>query len=310
MLGLRALLGKPTPSLATLMVAVAAMFFSLVPWFAKNLAEAGIASPSISAFRFGLAALVLSPYLRFSRAKRATTFWAMAAGLGLGLGWIGYVEALKTATVATVGVMYMTYPLFTLAFAWMWRRETPATQSIGAGVLILMAAIVSLSPSMARPGAVAGLLWALSAPLSFGFAITVLTEKLYKLAPMERTAGVSLGAVIGLLPLIATLPSAAVLPSTSADWALVAGISIVTFLTPAFLYSIAAPAIGPARTAMAGSVELPVMFVVGWLAFSESIGPTQAFAGALVVVAVLITPSSPARNEVMESDAGSRNTSW
>ena len=126
MLGLRALLGKPTPSLATLMVAVAAMFFSLVPWFAKNLAEAGIASPSISAFRFGLAALVLSPFLRFSRAKRATTFWAMAAGLGLGLGWIGYVEALKTATVATVGVMYMTYPLFTLAFAWMWRRETPA----------------------------------------------------------------------------------------------------------------------------------------------------------------------------------------
>ncbi len=36
----------------------------------------------------------------------------------MGIGWIGYVTALEKLPASTVGVLYMTYPVFTLATAW------------------------------------------------------------------------------------------------------------------------------------------------------------------------------------------------
>ncbi len=74
----------------------------------------------------------------------------------------------------------------------------------------------------------------------------------------------------------------------------------LTSVVPQIAYSVAAPFIGAARTATAGAVELPTIFVIGWLAFGESIGPLQLVAGSLVIVAVLITPSRPAPAAVAE----------
>ena len=37
-------------------------------------------------------------------------------------------------------------------------------------------------------------------------------------------------------------------------------------------------------------LKLPTMFAVGWLAFGESVGPLQFFAGALVVGAIFLVP--------------------
>ncbi|WP_419739418.1 EamA family transporter [Ruegeria sp.] len=44
--------------------------------------------------------------------------WGLSAGALMGLGWIGYVAALEKLPASTVGVLYMTYPVFTLVIAW------------------------------------------------------------------------------------------------------------------------------------------------------------------------------------------------
>jgi len=54
--------------------------------------------------------------------------------------------------------------------------------------------------------------------------------------------------------------------------------------------------VGTARTAIAGSIELPVMFLVGWAAFGEVLNVAQLVACALVITAIVLTPAKRARS--------------
>ncbi|MEM7221554.1 MAG: DMT family transporter [Pseudomonadota bacterium] len=281
----------PSIGLATLLVSLSAIGFGLVPWFAKGLLAAGLDSAAVAFYRFLLAGIVLLPFLALAPEKRAATLWAVATGAAVALGWIGYVEALKVAPVATVGVIYMTYPLFTLMIAWAWQRLKPSPRALGGGVLVLAAATLALAPALLLPDALGPLLLAFAAPITFGFGITILTTKLLALSAVERASGFFVGAVLGLLPLVASLDSSQLIPAAAGDWLLIVGIAIVTSLLPNVAYAYAAPFIGPGRTAMAGSIELPTMFALAWLAFGEALTWPQLIAGALVVVAIVITPA-------------------
>ncbi len=49
---------------------------------------------------------------------------------------------------------------------------------------------------------------------------------------------------------------------------------------------------------MAGSVELPTMFIIGFMVFGESIGMIQILSGLLVMTAIVITPAISSRRVV------------
>ena len=65
-----------------------------------------------------------------------------------------------------------------------------------------------------------------------------------------------------------------------------------TALLPQFLYVISAPRIGPFRTAVAGSVELPCMVLLGLWLFDENPTPSEMLACALLVCASLLVAVS------------------
>jgi len=281
---------------ATISLVVAAICFGLAPWFAKNLVDAGIAPISVAFYRFLTTAVVLLIFLDVSRRKYKETLWSMVSGVAIGIGWITYVGALRTAPVATVGVIYMTYPLFTLVIASVWLRQPPTQRSLISGCLVLGAAAIALAPSLSILPMLSALLLAFLAPIGFAFAICVLTQKLFSLDPIQRSAGVSLGAVVGLAPFIATQNSNALLPSDIYGWWMILGISVVTALIPNMLFATAGPVVGSSRTAAASSFELPVMFIVGLVGFNETIGVSQVVAGALIIIAILVSPVvTPAR---------------
>ena len=295
-------LTKPlSPRVATILIVLAAVCFGLVPLFAKNLVDANLPSVAIVFSRYAVSALVLLPFLNLSKTKCGVTLWAMGAGLALSLGWIGYVEAIKDAPVTTVGVIYMTYPLFTLIMAWILFNQLPTVRSIMAGCLILAAAGMALYPSIQAPEKMYALLISFTAPVSFACAICIIASKLIDLRPLERSAGVLLGASLGLLPVFVTFDVGVIGPVLISNWTHVLGISLVAGLVPNVLFSFAAPMIGSARSAMAGSMELPTMFVVGWLAFGEEINFSTALAGAMVLAAILITPAASPKPIKQES---------
>lgn len=296
--------------LATLAVVAASVGFGLVPYFARTLTAEGMAPHAIAFYRYAFAAIVLLPFVWRARAQWVPLSWGFAAGIAMGVGWVGYVRAVEVAPVSTAGVLYMTYPVFTLVIAWLMFGDVPRRRAILASLMIVAAAMLATSPDVISAEQVPALVLSLAAPLGFAFGINVLVHKLHVLSPVLRIACASLGSVLGLLPLMATTELAALFPVTASGWWLVAGIAFGSALVPQLLYTVAAPVIGTARTAIAGSFELPTMFLVGWIAFAEPVGAAQWAACAIVISAIALTPGKPvhsvAANLAMQGGRRSR----
>lgn len=286
-----------SPGLASLFVVFSCVLFGMVPWFAKSLIEAGLSPYAVAFFRYSLVAIVLFPFLNFQPHKRVATFWALAGGVAVGIGWIGYVRALEYVPVSTLGVLYMTYPIFTLLIAWIWFNRIPSWQAALAAVLVMMAAFLALSPEQMPEHVMQRVLWAFVAPLTFGFCIIVLTVKLNDLNIFERMSGNALGAMLGISPLLLPLDASALLPSSAEGWGLLLGIALLTALLPQITYGVAAPSLGPARAAVLGSVELITMLVIGWGAYDEAVEVGQVMAVSLIFFAMWMGARTDAPRE-------------
>jgi len=283
--------------LPTSLVIIACFCFGTIPYFAKTLTDAGMASYAVAFYRYGLSAILLLPILfRLPASQRSVVVWGVISGISVGLGWIGFVNALKTVPVTTVGVLYMTYPVFTLLVGWIWFRDLPSKRAITGAAMVMAAALIASSPAAVEPRHIPAMLLSLSAPISFGFGINVLVHKLTPIRPVARVATFSVGASLSLLPLVLLSAPGSVLPQNPGDWWLIAGIAFGTALVPQMIYTYFAPMIGAARSAVAGSVELPTMFFIGWYALGEVIGVAQWLACLLVTMAILMTPARATRN--------------
>ncbi len=281
-------------TLATFAAVLAAVGFGTVPFFAKNLTNAGMAAQAVAFYRYVLVCIALLPFLAIQPVTRSGAVWGILCGAAMGIGWSGYVKAIEIIPVSTVGVLYMTYPMFTVLIAWVWFRQQPNLRSILAAVTVVTAAAIVMTPAAVGTEESFAFLVALTAPVTFGFAINVLVQKLSSIPPLSRIASVALGAVLGLLPLVLSLESNMLLPASASDWRMIIGIAVVTALIPQLLYVVSAPRIGAAKIAMAGSVELPTMFLIGWISFDESITSAHFVAAVLVLAAVIITPTCQA----------------
>ena len=288
--------GAATPyALAVAGVLFASICFGFVPYFSRGLTDQGLAPYAVAFYRYILAAIILIPAILKYRSNWREIVWGMVAGSVMGLGWVGYVTALETVPASTVGVLYMTYPVFTIVIAWALFGDRPTRRSIVAAGLIVVAAIIAGSPASVPPDQIPTLLVSLAAPFGFGFGICVLVHRLSRIAPLARIASISLGSVIGLAPLILTSEVGEILPKGGSDWFLIVGIGLVTALIPQLIYTVCSPIIGATRTAVIGSIELPTMFAVGVLAFGEVITAAQAIACALVLGAIAMTQSRSTR---------------
>lgn len=282
-------------SLAVVGVLFASVCFGLVPYFSRGLTEQGVAPFAVAFYRYIVPAVLLLPVLVVHRTAWREICWGLAVGVVMGLGWIGYVTALKTLPASTVGVLYMTYPVFTLIIAWALFADTPTRRAFLASGLIILAAIIAGSPASVPVEHIPTLLISLAAPFGFGFGISVLVHRLSRIAPLARIASVSLGSVLGLLPLMLNADVSTLFPEGQSDWVLIIGIGLVTALVPQLVYTICSPLIGASQTAVVGSIELPTMFAVGFFAFGEAITTAQAIACALVIGAIAITRSRVTR---------------
>ncbi|MCP4333618.1 MAG: EamA family transporter [Gammaproteobacteria bacterium] len=256
-----------------------------------------MASYAVAFYRYGLSALILFPVLlRLPAAQLKTVIWGVASGVAVGLGWVGYVSALMTVPVSTVGVLYITYPVFTILIGWLWFQDKPSNRALCATAIVIAAAVIASSPAAVEPRHLPAMLVSLTAPISFGLGINILIHKLTPINALARVASFTLGASASLLPLLMLSEPRAVLPQDIAGWQLIAGLALGTALLPQLLYTIFAPMIGAARSAVAGSIELPTMFFVGWFGLGEVVGPAQWLGCLLITLAILLTPARATRN--------------
>ena len=275
--------------MATLVVGATSLAYASVAIFVRQLTDAGMSVVAVAFFRFALTALVLVRFVNLSAPKRSATAWGLVSGAAMGGGWIVYVRTIDTADVAIAGVVQMTYPLFSLAAAWLFFAVRPTSRSSGSAALIVVAAAVGLG--LGTGAGLSPLLFV--APASFGFSIAVLTERLGPLDPFERLASVTVGASVAMSPLLFTLRVDQVVPDSVGTAAWVLAIGAVSALIPMTFYAAAAPVIGTSRTAAAGSAELPTMFLIGSVVFGEAILGSHLVAAAIILAAIALSRSTP-----------------
>jgi len=276
----------PSAGVATAAVILSSISLGSATFFVRRLTEAGLSPVSMAFYRYAITAVVMSRFLALSVAKRTATMWGLAGGSVASLGWIAYARSIEQVDLATNGIAYMTYPAFTLLACRVVFARRISRRSTIAGALVIIAAAVALGPGSLLD--VSPVLFI--APATFGFSVAVLTERLHVLDPFERLSAVAIGASLTLTPLVVTTPVAAVIPPDAGAALWILGIGVLCALLPMLLYGTAAPLIGGAKTAMAGTSELPTMFVIGALVFDEAIRPEHLLAAALIVVSIALTP--------------------
>ena len=282
-------------AVAVLGIVFASICFGLVPYFSRGLTEQGFAPYAVAFYRYFVAAITLLPVLIIHRKAWREITWGISAGVVMGFGWIGYVTALAKLPASTVGVLYMTYPVFTILIAWALFADAPTRRALFASGLIVLAAIIAGSPASVPIEYLPTLLISLLAPFGCGFGICVLVHRLSRIAPLARMASVSLGSILGLAPLVLSSEISDLLPRERSDWLLIVGIGLVTALVPQLIYTVCSPVIGASQTAVVGSIELPTMFAVGLLAFGEAVTAHQAIACAFILGAIAIPRSRKTR---------------
>ncbi|WP_158963493.1 DMT family transporter [Chachezhania sediminis] len=289
--------GAPVPqALAAAGVLFASICFGIVPYFARGLAEQGLAPQAVAFYRYVITGLVLCPVLVHQRRHWRAILWGLAGGAVMGLGWTGYAAAIRVVPASTVGVLYMTYPVFTVAIAWIMFGDRPTGRALIAAALVLLAAIVAGNPQAVPVDQIPALILALTAPLGFGFGICVLVFRLSRIPPLARIASATLGAVIALAPMIVTSDAAAVIPANLDVWLMVAGLALGSALVPQLVYTVCTPIVGASRAAVFGSIELPTMFAVSVFALGEPLTWPQIVACILIVSAIALTNARATRN--------------
>lgn len=275
----------PGTTTATVAIVGCAVAYAGVAFFARRLTDAGIAPVTVAFARFALIVVVLGRFIRLDRAVRSATVWGVGSGVAMSLGWIAYVHAIDIGSVAGAGVIYMTYPMFTLATMLVVFRVRPSGRQLLGGSMVVVAAVVALGVGADVPWIV------ILTPATFGGAIAVLTERLGPLDPFERIASVGLGAALTLAPLVLSRSADEVVPRTASGWLWLLGLSLVCTLVPMTVYACAAPRVGGARAAVAGAVELPAVMLVG-VVLGEALGTGELIAAALICLAVVVTPAT------------------
>lgn len=218
----------------------------------------------------------------------------MLGGALIGLGWIGYVAALKTLTVAEVGVLFMTFPLFALLFGRALFGERVTARGLLAASLIVAAGVV-VAPHDGGTATAGAILLALTAPAAYGLLLNIVTHKTAGLGGLGTAGAVALGSVIALAPLLLGLPASAIVPAGADALLWLIAFGLLTALIPQLALATFAPRIGTVPTTMAAAVELPATLAVGWLALQEPLGANDLIAASLILVAITIGATVAAR---------------
>lgn len=270
-----------------LIVLLAVAAFGTVPFFVREFASAGMDPAAIAFLRYVLTAVVMLPFLAVRSGKLIATLMGMLAGMVMGFGWIGYVTSVSATTIAASSVIYLSYPIFTVIFTWALLGEIPGTRGFLAAVMALVSVVIMVTASVLADLTLIGLIFALSAPLAFGFALTIQRGWLGRLNMLQQLACVPFGACLALAPVAWFNTDGQLLPQTM-NWGMLAAYALATSLIPSFFYLLGSARIGRVRSAIAGSIELPVMMGLGVLIFTETVGGPEMGAAALVIVATLV----------------------
>jgi drug/metabolite transporter (DMT)-like permease len=273
------------------LAAAASIQFGAIVVLGKRVLERGMTVESMLAYRFGVAAILLTVVLLVLR-RPLLAERGERAGLAV-LAFVGYAAeatffftAAQHGTVAAVTLLFFTYPVFVTLGSWLLGQGAPARMTLLAlGFAVAGAAIV------ARAGGglsveTAGVVFAVAAGLTYSAYLIGSDLVLRRTSPLTSAMWVSAGASIALFCFSAVAGRSTV-PHIAADrWAIL-GMGLAS--AGAFVCLLGAlQRIGAVRTAIISATEPLSAAFLGWVFLGESVSPGTALGGTLILAGAVV----------------------
>lgn len=278
---------NPTAGMA--LVAFGAIGFGLMPLFARTAYAEDMPALSLLTLRFAIASLCLLPFAGRLLAARRDTLVAVAAGafyMGVNL---FYFLALKQLTVALTVLILFTYPLFTILMGWVIFRERVTWPTAVAALLVLLAALLILSPAgLGEDMNWTGIGMAFIPPVAYAVFVHIAAKRLGSMAIPVRLGGVFLGGLLAMLVLGLLVDGHIAAPATSAGWLATVALALVSTVIALGLLLIGASVAGAERAAIAGSSELVTALLVGAVAYGETLDIRMLVGAVMIVIAIAL----------------------
>lgn len=288
-----------------LLAAAASLQFGMIVVFGKRVLERGMAVESMLAFRFAIAAAVLTLALAALRrpllaARGERTGLALLAFLGYAVEASFFFTAARYGTAAAVTLLFFTYPVFVTVGTWLFGRGSPARLTILALVCALAGSAIVVGTGAGLSIQLAGVVFALAAAFTFSGYLVGADLVLRRTNPLTSAMWVSGGASVGLFA-FSTFSGRYTSPTGSADvWALLA---VGLASAGAFVCLMGAlQRIGAVRTAIISATEPLSAAFLGFAFLGESVSAGTALGGALIllgaVVASLARAATPREQQI------------
>jgi len=273
------------------LAALASLQFGVIVVVGKRVLERGMSVESMLAFRFAVAAIVLTvalvalgrPLVAAPGERRGL---ALLAVLGYGVEATFFFTAARHGTAAAVTLLFFTYPVFVMLGAWAFGRGAPGRLTTIALLCAVAGAAIVAGTGAGLSVEVAGVVFALAAALTFSGYLVGADFVLRKTNPLTSAMWVSGGASAGLF-LFAVVSNRFTLPTGSDDvWAIVVmGVASAG----AFVCLMGAlQRIGAVRTAIVSATEPLSAALLGYLYLGESVSAGTATGGALILVGAVL----------------------
>ncbi len=283
---MRGKMPEPDYRIGFALVVVASACFGLGPALGQFAADNGLSPLTTTAWRFVIPVLVLSPFLPRAFAHGRLAFVGLAVGAIAALGMVAYFTALRHLSVATVSVIYFTYPLFTILLDRLLFGERIRRRAVIASLLIVAAAVVVVPAGSLSGGRGEILLLAFAAPVGFAILIVALSRTLTPIPLLPRASIGLTGALAGLAPGFLLFDAGPLLPAAPEATAILIVFAAATTVIPQLLYTAGSRHAGAGLTAIAGAFELVVALLVGWLWLGDPVLTREVIAGLLILAAL------------------------
>lgn len=277
-----------------LMILLGAVCAGLRPLFGRWLINDDMTAVIIALYTFVASTILFLPGglrdVQHVRQQRRTAAIGIGCGVGVGLGGLAYFEALQRLPVATVTMIYFTYPVMVIAAVALLRRRwpQPAAWLAMACVLVGCSLIIGLNRQELR-SSVLDIAIAFVSPVSWALLLISLAGPLTWLSPWSRIGFIASGATLAMLAVVFVWQPANFLPQTPIGWLGVLGLVVVSGILTHVLFTLGVPQAGPDRASIAGVFEVATALAVGWVVFLEPITLSQCAGIALIVAALLLT---------------------
>jgi drug/metabolite transporter (DMT)-like permease len=278
-----------------LLIAISTVSYSAMPIFGKLAYASGLRPVSLLAWRFALALLLLQAMSlrggeRPSRRQRLV-LW------GLGGVFIvnsySYFAALERAPAATVSLIVYTYPVLVTLLSAAVGLERLTVRALTAAVMA--AAGAGLAGGSAPGGFRGAGVW-LAFASAVGYASYIILGSRFASGVGTETAArhVAQACTAVYVPLAAA-QGELVMPRSAVGWVAVLGIGLVCTVVAIRAFLAGLERLGPARAAVASSLEVPITLILAMVFLDEAVVFRQ-WGGGLFILGAVVLQNWPQRH--------------